>query len=165
MLHGSVTLHTSLGDIKLELLMETPLATENFLALAASGYYDGTCFHRNIPGFIVQGGDPEGSGSGGKSVWGKPFPDEIVPGIGHSARGTISCANAGPDTNGSQFFIAYAPQPQLDGTNTVFGRVIDGFDVLDVMERVPSNDDDRPLRDIVIDSVTIHANPIAEQQA
>lgn len=97
--------------------------TQNFLALCASSYYDSTTFHRNIAGFMLQGGDPTGKGKGGQSIWGADFEDEIRPGLRHSARGTVSMANRGPGTNGSQFFITYAAAPHLDGKNTVFGKV------------------------------------------
>ncbi|XP_021904490.1 peptidyl-prolyl cis-trans isomerase CYP18-1 [Carica papaya] len=118
----SVTLHTNLGDIKCEIFCdEVPKAAENFLALCASGYYDGTIFHRNIKGFMIQGGDPTGTGKGGTSIWGKKFNDEIRESLKHNARGILAMANSGPNTNGSQFFIAYAKQPHLNGLYTVFG--------------------------------------------
>ena len=160
----SITLHTSVGDIKIELAVaETPQTAENFLALAASEYYDNTLLHRSIPGFLLQGGDPTGTGTGGECVWGGVFADEIVTTLSHATRGVVAMANAGPDSNGSQFYITYAPQPQLDGSNTVFGKVIDGFDVLDAIERVPVDPKtDKPLIDISILSTTIHANPIAD---
>lgn len=161
----SVTLHTSLGDIKIELFCEeTPLAAENFLALCASGYYDATRFHRNIKGFMIQGGDPTGTGKGGKSIFhtrDQKFEDEIRPNLKHSKRGVVSMANSGPNTNGSQFFITYKAHGHLDGKHTVFGHVIDGFDVLDKMERVPVENGERPLQDIKLHGVTIHANPMA----
>ncbi len=137
---------------------------QNFLALCASGYYDGTVFHRNIKGFIVQGGDPTGTGRGGESIWKAPFPDEIQPHLAHTKRGIVSMANSGPGTNGSQFFITYAKQAQLNNVYTVFGQVIDGFETLDLMERVPCDEHDKPTNPIVIQSIEIHANPIADQQ-
>ncbi|KAJ0770024.1 putative peptidylprolyl isomerase [Helianthus annuus] len=109
---------------------------KNFLALCASGYYDGTIFHRNIKGFMIQGGDPTGTGKGGTSIWGKKFNDEIRESLKHNARGVLSMANSGPNTNGSQFFITYAKQPHLNGLYTIFGKVIHGFEVLDLMEKV-----------------------------
>lgn len=117
----SVTLHTTLGNIKLELYCEeVPRTATNFLALCASGYYDDTIFHRNIRGFMIQGGDPTGTGKGGRSIYddspnGK-FNDEIVDVLKHSRRGVVSMANSGPNTNGSQFFITYKAQPHLNGT-------------------------------------------------
>jgi peptidyl-prolyl cis-trans isomerase-like 3 len=112
------------------------LVFQNFLALCASGYYDGTIFHRNIKGFMIQGGDPTGTGRGGNSIWGRKFNDEIRESLKHNARGILSMANSGPNTNGSQFFISYAKQPHLNGLYTIFGRVIHGFETLDVMEKV-----------------------------
>ena len=158
----SVTLKTSLGDIKVELHCDlVPKACENFLALCATGYYDNTVFHRNIPKFIVQGSDPTGRGKGGNSIWGRKFEDEFSSALRHDSRGILSYANSGPDTNGSQFFITYAKAPHLDGKNTIFGHVIDGFSVLDAMERAPVGKHDKPLQDIVILSTVIHANPLA----
>nr|XP_002124966.1 peptidyl-prolyl cis-trans isomerase-like 3 [Ciona intestinalis] len=160
----SVTLHTDLGDIKMELNCEqTPKAAENFLALCASGYYDDNIFHRNIKGFMVQTGDPSGTGKKGTSIWKQHFDDEIVDSLRHNARGVVSMANSGPNTNGSQFFITYGKQPHIDMKYTIFGRVIDGNEVLDDLEKVPVNEKTyRPLRDVKIQRVTIHANPIAD---
>ncbi|KAK6162471.1 hypothetical protein DH2020_002312 [Rehmannia glutinosa] len=158
----SVTLHTNLGDIKCEIFCdEVPKTAENFLALSASGYYDGTIFHRNIKGFMIQGGDPTNTGKGGTSIWGKKFNDEIRESLKHNARGMLSMANSGPNTNGSQFFITYAKQPHLNGLYTIFGKVIHGFEVLDIMEKAPTGPGDRPLMEIRINRVTIHANPLA----
>ncbi|KAI3701050.1 hypothetical protein L2E82_45693 [Cichorium intybus] len=162
MMMKSVTLHTNLGDIKCEIACdEVPKASENFLALCASGYYDGTIFHRNIKGFMIQGGDPTGTGKGGTSIWGKKFNDEIRESLKHNARGMLSMANSGPNTNGSQFFITYAKQPHLNGLYTIFGKVIHGFEVLDLMEKTPIGAGDRPLAEIRINRITIHANPLA----
>jgi peptidyl-prolyl cis-trans isomerase-like 3 len=133
----------------------------NFLGLAAAGVYDDTKFHRNIKGFMIQGGDPEGTGKGGVSIYGGKFKDEIVPTLKHSKRGVLSMANSGKDTNTSQFFITYRPHNHLNGKYTVFGSVIDGLEVLDKLERIPSDDAGRPLQDIIISGVTIHANPLA----
>lgn len=165
----SVTLHTSYGDLKCELHCDlVPKTTENFLALCASGYYNDTIFHRNIAGFMVQGGDPTGKGKGGECVWGGYMQDEIVtPTLSHDARGVLSMANRGgkPHTNGSQFFITYDKQHHLDNVNTVFGRVIDGVDsVLDAIELAKVDAKDRPVEKIVLRRVTIHANPLAETQ-
>ncbi|KAG2603955.1 hypothetical protein PVAP13_4NG022300 [Panicum virgatum] len=119
----SVTLHTNLGDIKCEVFCDqVPRTAENFLALCASGYYDGTVFHRNIKGFMIQGGDPTGTGKGGTSIWGTKFADEFRESLKHNARGIMSMANSGPNTNGSQFFITYAKQPHLNGHYTVFAK-------------------------------------------
>ena len=162
----SVTLHTSLGDLKMELSCElAPRTCHNFLALAASRAYDGTPFHRNIAGFIVQGGDTTGTGKGGAAWHGGALPDELVDELRHDARGVLSMANKGPGTAGSQFFITYAPAPHLNAVNAVFGRVIDGFDTLDAMERAPVDGKHRPQPPILLTSCTIHANPLAEQAA
>mmetsp|Transcript_20817 Transcript_20817/g.29926 ORF Transcript_20817/g.29926 Transcript_20817/m.29926 type:complete len:161 (+) Transcript_20817:111-593(+) len=158
----AVTLHTNYGDIKIEVFCDTsPLASENFLALCASGYYDSTKFHRNIKGFMIQGGDPSGTGKGGESIWGGVFRDEFTQEHRHDRRGIVSMANNGADTNASQFFITYSPQPHLNNKYSIFGQVIDGFETLDAMEKVPVGKKNRPLADIAIESVTIHANPLA----
>lgn len=159
----SVTLHTDLGDLKVEVFCEgVPKTAENFLALCASDYYVSTAFHRNIAGFMAQGGDPTGKGKGGESIYGGTFEDEIRHTLRHNARGIVSMANRGPNTNGSQFFVTYAAAPHLDGKNTVFGKVIDGADsTLDAMEAVEVDKKYRPKDPIRINSVTIHANPLA----
>jgi len=160
----SVTLHTDLGTLKIEVYCDiVPRTSFNFLALAGSGYYDNTLFHRNIKGFMLQGGDPTGTGKGGESIWGGKFNDEIHPDNKHTVRGVVSMANSGPNTNGSQFFITYAKHPHLDNNYSVFGKVIDGFDTLDALERCQVNDKHRPLSEIRLRSVTIHANPLADQ--
>jgi peptidyl-prolyl cis-trans isomerase-like 3 len=159
----SVTLHTTHGDIKIEVHCDlVPRAAENFLALAASGYYDGTIFHRNMKGFMIQGGDPTGTGKGGESIHGGTFLDELTAELKHDKRGVVSFANNGPDTNGSQFFVTYAAQPHLNMKYTAFAKVIDGFDALDSMEKVPVGKKNRPLTDIKIEKITIHANPLAD---
>ena len=120
--------------------------------------------HSHHP-FITPTPGTAGTGKGGTSIWGAHFADEFVPGqLKHSKRGTVSMANSGPDTNGSQFFITYGKQSHLNGLNTVFGIVIHGFDVLEKMERAPGDANDCPLQDIVIKKVTIHANPIADRE-
>ncbi|KAL7487551.1 hypothetical protein ACHAW6_013146 [Cyclotella cf. meneghiniana] len=168
----SVTLHTNLGDIKIEVFCDTAQRTAfNFLALCASGYYDGTSFHRNIKGFMIQGGDPTGTGKGGESIWGGAFQDEFHPDNSHDKRGMVSMANTGINTNKSQFFITYERQPHLNNVYTVFGRVLDGWDVLDQMERLPvegeaaekKKNKHRPINPPVIKNVTIHANPLADE--
>ncbi|KAJ1504012.1 Peptidyl-prolyl cis-trans isomerase cyp10 [Coelomomyces lativittatus] len=159
----SITLHTTLGDIKIEIFCESvPKTAENFLALCASGYYNGCHWHRNIKGFIVQTGDPTGTGKGGQSIWGTLFDDEIRSTLKHNARGILSMANSGPHSNASQFFITYSKQPQLDSKYTIFGKVIDGFDTLDQMEKVPVDAKYRPKKELQLLHVTIHANPLAE---
>lgn len=112
---------------------------------------------------MVQTGDPTGTGKGGNSIWGRKFEDELRDGLKHSIRGVVSMANNGPDTNGSQFFITYNKQPHLDMKYTVLGKVIDGFDTLDELEKLPVDEKHRPEREVCIRSVTIHANPIADK--
>ena len=120
----SLTLHCDVGDMKVELFCEkTPRTCENFLALCASDYFNDNLFHRNIKGFMVQTGDPTNTGKGGKSIWGGKFNDEISDSLKHNARGMLSMANSGPNSNQSQFFITYAAQPSLDLKYTVFGKV------------------------------------------
>ncbi|TFK70331.1 cyclophilin-like protein [Pluteus cervinus] len=162
----SVTLHTTHGELKIEIFCETvPKAAENFLALCASNYYDGCIFHRNIKGFMAQTGDPTGTGKGGQSIWGGTFADEIRSTLKFNARGIVAMANSGPDSNKSQFFITYAKQAHLDGKYTIFGKIIDGADsTLDAMERVPVNNKNRPLQEIKLTGITIHANPIADAE-
>lgn len=120
----SVTLHTDVGDVKIELFCEDcPKTCENFLALCASDYYNGSLFHRNIKGFIVQTGDPTGTGKGGNSIWERKFEDEFKDNLKHTDRGMVSMANSGPNSNQSQFFFTYAAQPHLDLKYTLFGRL------------------------------------------
>ncbi|XP_049812922.1 peptidyl-prolyl cis-trans isomerase-like 3 isoform X2 [Schistocerca nitens] len=134
----------------------------NFLALCASDYYNGCLFHRNIKGFIVQTGDPTQTGKGGNSIWGRKFEDEYKEDLKHNTRGIVSMANNGPNTNASQFFITYAAQPHLDLKYTIFGKVIDGFETLDELEKLPVNPKNyKPLTETRINRVTIHANPLA----
>ena len=135
----TATLKTERGAIVCELFAaDAPLTVENFINLARAGYYDGTTFHRVIPGFMTQGGDPTGTGSGGP---GYSFRDEVTPRRRHDGAGVLSMANAGPGTNGSQFFITHAATPHLDGRHTVFGKVTDGLDVmLAIRERDPQRD-------------------------
>ncbi|KAH9865520.1 Peptidyl-prolyl cis-trans isomerase cyp10 [Plenodomus biglobosus] len=163
----SVTLHTSRGDIKLEIFCETvPKTAENFLALCASGFYNGSPFHRMIPNFIVQGGSPasDPKSKTSTSIYDTPnqlFEDEIRPALRHNARGIVSMANKGPSTNGSQFFITFAAAPHLDGKNTVFGKVLEGWEVLDDLEKLAVDKKSRPQERVEITKVTIHANPLA----
>jgi peptidyl-prolyl cis-trans isomerase-like 3 len=161
----SLTLHTTLGDLKLELHCDrAPIAAFNFLALAASGAYDGTPFHRNVKGFVVQGGAPAGGkGKGGECVWGGLMPDQFCAELKHDIRGVVSMASSKPDRVGSQFFVTYAPQPHLDGVQSVCGKVLFGWDTLDKMERAPvTGKKYRPETPIVVERVTIHANPFAD---
>ena len=159
----SVTLKTNLGDLKVELACDiVPKTCENFLALCGTGAYDGTSFHRLIPGFMIQGGDPTGTGRGGSSIWGGKFADEFSPLLKHDARGVLAMANKGPNSNGSQFYIMFDKAPHLNNRYTVFGHVIDGWDTLAAMERVPVDDKHHPQTPIILQSCIIHANPLAE---
>jgi cyclophilin family peptidyl-prolyl cis-trans isomerase len=135
----SARFKTERGEIVCELFAaDAPLSVENFINLARAGFYDGTTFHRVIGGFMAQGGDPTGTGSGGP---GYNFRDELSPKRRHDGPGVLSMANAGPNTNGSQFFITFAPTPHLDGRHSVFGKVTSGMDVLrSLRERDPQRD-------------------------
>lgn len=176
-------LNTNKGTITLALFPElAPKTVENFVGLAKENYYDGIIFHRVISDFMIQGGDPTGTGMGGKSIWGEQFEDEFSPYL-FNLRGALSMANAGPNTNGSQFFIVTATQvpenmmdqmegagypeevieayrenggtPWLDQRHTVFGHVIDGMDVVDAINQVETNPGDKPLQDVVIETIEI----------
>ena len=180
-----VTVHTNQGDFTLELFPEVaPKTVENFVTHAKNGYYDGVIFHRVIEDFMIQGGDPTGTGMGGESIYGRTFEDEFSR-EAFNLYGTLSMANAGPNTNGSQFFIVTAKQvpaqmlkqlkdggwheeiveeyakvggtPWLDHRHTVFGRVIEGMDVVLKIEGVKRNAQDRPLEDVVIESMDVKA--------
>ena len=152
---------TNHGTIRFELLEEdAPKTTDNFIKLAERGYYDGVIFHRVISGFMIQGGDPEGTGRGGKSAWGGKFADEINRSSelykGAYTRGTVAMANAGPNTNGSQFFIMHADYP-LPPSYSKFGRVIEGQEVVDAIASVDKDRNDRPRTDVVMEKVTIES--------
>ncbi|KAG8073894.1 hypothetical protein GUJ93_ZPchr0006g44324 [Zizania palustris] len=160
---GYVQLHTTHGDLNLELHCDiTPRTCENFLTHCENGYYNGLIFHRSIKNFMIQGGDPTGTGSGGESIWGKPFKDELNSKLVHSGRGVVSMANSGPHTNGSQFFILYKSAPHLNFKHTVFGMVVGGLTSLSAMEKVPVDDDDRPLEEIKLLKVSVFVNPYTE---
>ncbi|GAM28255.1 hypothetical protein SAMD00019534_114310, partial [Acytostelium subglobosum LB1] len=157
---GYVKLRTNLGDLNLQLHCDlTPKACENFLELCETGYYNGVSFHRLIKNFMVQGGDPQGTGTGGQSIWKKQFADEFKPSLSHSERGILSMANSGPNTNGSQFFITFRACPHLDRKHTVFGKVVGGMEVLKTMEMIKVDDNDKPQSAIKINSVVIYDNP------
>jgi cyclophilin family peptidyl-prolyl cis-trans isomerase len=149
---SAATLHTNHGAIELELFEgEAPKTVENFRKLASDGFYDGVIFHRVIPDFMIQGGDPDGTGSGGP---GYMFEDEFND---HPVvRGALAMANSGPNTNGSQFFIVTADAcPWLDGKHTVFGQVTNGMDVVDTISQVNTNSADRPDEDVVIERIDL----------
>jgi peptidyl-prolyl cis-trans isomerase A (cyclophilin A) len=162
------TLRTSMGDIVLQLFEDkAPITVANFVDLASGTkewtdpktrekvkrpLYNGTIFHRVIPGFMVQGGDPLGNGTGGP---GYRFEDEFSPDLKHSKPGILSMANAGPNTNGSQFFITHKATPWLDGKHAVFGEVVKGQNIVDAIVNVPRDARDRPLKDVVLQEVVI----------
>jgi peptidyl-prolyl cis-trans isomerase-like 1 len=149
----SVLLVTPLGPIAVELYWShAPKACKNFHELARKSYYDGTVFHRVIPDFMIQGGDPTGTGRGGESIYGKKFDDEITPDLKHVGAGILSMANSGPNSNGSQFFITLAPCPWLDGKHTIFGRVATGMSTVKRMGSVATDSKDRPKEPLVLTS-------------
>jgi len=147
---------TNMGTIEIELFADkTPKTVENFAGLAEKGYYNGVIFHRVIKNFMIQGGDPSGTGRGGASFWGGKFEDELVPDLKFDAAGILAMANAGPNTNGSQFFITLAATPWLDGKHTVFGKVINGMDVVYAIGEVKTETGDKPINPVVMEEVTI----------
>ncbi|XP_075960485.1 RING-type E3 ubiquitin-protein ligase PPIL2 [Anarhichas minor] len=164
---GYVRLHTNKGDLNLELHCDkVPKAGENFTRLCKKGYYDGTVFHRSIRNFMIQGGDPTGTGTGGESFWGKPFKDEFKPNLSHTGRGVLSMANSGPNTNKSQFFITFRSCIYLDRKHTVFGRIVGGFEALTAMENVESDPkSDKPKSEIKIITATVFVDPYEEADA
>jgi len=152
----TVTIETKSGDIVVELYSDiAPKAVENFVTHAQNGYFDGLIFHRVIPGFMIQGGDPTGTGRGGESIWGKPFADEYAPNIVFDRAGILAMANAGANTNGSQFFITTAPTPWLNGRHTIFGEVVEGLDVVKTIENTPTGAHDKPIEDQKIITIVV----------
>jgi len=181
----TAVIKTSMGDIKIKLFPEkAPKAVENFITHAKNGYYDNLTFHRVIDGFMIQGGDPNGDGTGGESIWGKPFEDEFSFDL-KNYRGALSMANSGENTNGSQFFIVQSKEiddalvkqmeqigfpftkevielykehggtPWLDLRHTVFGQVYEGMDVVDKIAAVETDENDKPLEDVIIKNIEI----------
>ena len=179
------TMKTNMGEIKIKLFpKEAPKTVENFVTHAKNGYYNGLIFHRVIKDFMIQGGDPTGTGMGGESIWGRSFEDEFDPAL-HNLRGALSMANAGPNTNGSQFFIVQASEvpahllsqmaqmpeafpettvnaykelggtPWLDFRHTVFGQVFEGMDVVDNIANVAVAAQDKPVNDVIIETIEI----------
>lgn len=150
-----VVIKTNMGTIKLKLFPDkAPLAVESFLGLIAKKYYDGIIFHRVIPGFMIQGGDPTGTGTGGESFFGKEFKNETSPALTH-VRGALSMANAGPDTNGSQFFIVQKDSLFLDGGYSIFGQAFEGLDIVDKIVAVDRDGNDKPLKPVKMEKVTV----------
>jgi cyclophilin family peptidyl-prolyl cis-trans isomerase len=144
---------TSMGNFTIELFeQQAPKTVENFVKLAEKKFYDGVIFHRVIDGFMIQGGDPTGTGRGGP---GYQFADEFHPQLKHTSEGILSMANAGPNTNGSQFFITLTATPHLDGKHAVFGKVVEGMDVVKKIGKTPTKAGDRPVTDVVMKSVKI----------
>jgi len=150
-------MRTNMGTIEIQLFDDkAPKTVENFSGLAQKGYYDGIIFHRVIDQFMIQGGDPTGTGRGGESLWGGKFEDEFDASLKHAEPGVLSMANAGPNTNGSQFFITVIPTPWLDGKHTVFGKVINGMDIVYAISKVEtSKPGDKPLKDVVMEKVMV----------
>ena len=142
-----VVFETSEGKIVFALKPEiAPKACENFKGLVQKGYYDGVSFHRVIRGFMIQGGDPSGTGRGGQSFFGKSFEDEFKPNVVFNKAGLLAMANAGPNTNGSQFFITTVPTPHLNGRHTIFGEVVEGMNVIRKIENTDVDTRDKPQR-------------------
>ncbi len=141
-----VIFETTQGAIEFKLFPNlAPKTCENFVGLIEKDYYNGVIFHRVIPQFMVQGGDPTGTGRGGKSIWGKTFEDEVTPDIRFDKSGLLAMANAGPGTNGSQFFITTAKTPWLNMRHTIFGEVASGYDIVQKIEQMPTDGNDRPV--------------------
>ncbi|KAI8118107.1 hypothetical protein FF38_05791 [Lucilia cuprina] len=162
---GYVRLTTNLGPLNFELYCDqVPKTCDNFLRHCSNGYYTGTKFHRSIRNFMIQGGDPTGTGTGGQSVWGKKFEDEFKPNLSHTGRGMLSMANLGPNTNGSQFFITYRSCKHLDGKHTIFGKLVGGLDTLQKMEQIEVDNKDRPIEDITIESAQVFVDPFKEAE-
>ncbi|KAF1923089.1 uncharacterized protein M421DRAFT_426191 [Didymella exigua CBS 183.55] len=148
---SGVLMRTNYGDITIALYSEkAPKTCQNFAGLAEAGKYNNVVFHRVIPGFMLQGGDPTGTGRGGESIWGGKFDDEFNDSLSHAGPGVLSMANSGPGTNGSQFFLTLAATPHLNGKHTVFGQVVDGMDVVERIGAVQTDGGDRPLEDVII---------------
>lgn len=149
----AVRIETTMGEIQADLFAkDAPKSVENFIKLAKSGFYDGIIFHRVIPGFMIQTGDPTGTGMGGP---GYQFDDEFSPSLRHDKAGILSMANSGPNTNGSQFFITDAATPWLDGKHSVFGEVTKGLEVVQKIAQVSRDSSDKPLSEIKMTKVTV----------
>ena len=144
---SEVVFETTQGTIVFALKPEVaPKACENFEGLVKKGYYNGISFHRIIKGFMIQGGDPSGTGRGGQSIYGQPFEDEFKPNVMFNKSGILAMANSGRNTNGSQFFITTVPTPHLNGRHTIFGEVVEGMDVVKKLENVVTDGRDMPMQ-------------------
>jgi peptidylprolyl isomerase len=151
-----LTIETTQGSIDINLFDEqAPKTCENFTTHAKNGYYNGIIFHRVIEQFMIQGGDPTGTGRGGESIWGHPFEDECSPDLKFDKPGLLAMANAGPGTNGSQFFITTVPTPWLHMRHTIFGEVTGGMDVVHALEKVEKDPGDKPINDQKIISIQV----------
>jgi peptidyl-prolyl cis-trans isomerase-like protein 2 len=161
-----VQLQTSAGNLNIELHCDiAPQTCWNFITLCSRGYYDKTKFHRLVPNFILQGGDPEGNGSGGESAWGKSFRDEFDSRLSHDSSGVLSMANSGPNTNGSQFFFTLRETKSLDMKHTVFGRVVGGAATLDRIEAAGTKArSETPADDVTILTAVVFSNPLEEAE-
>jgi peptidyl-prolyl cis-trans isomerase A (cyclophilin A) len=153
MANRTATIETNMGTIKVELFDDkAPKTAGNFADLIEKGFYDGVIFHRVIDGFMIQGGCPMGRGTGGP---GYNIKDEFGPGLAHEGEGILSMANAGPNTGGSQFFITLAATPWLDGKHAIFGKVVEGMDVVRAIGKTPTGPGDRPLNEVKMEKVTV----------
>jgi cyclophilin family peptidyl-prolyl cis-trans isomerase len=148
-----VLMKTNMGDIKIKLYMDkAPITAGNFRDLVDQGFYDGIIFHRVIDGFMIQGGDPTGTGTGGSP---NTIPDEFGEGLKHNRKGILSMANSGPNTGTSQFFITLVPTPHLDGKHAIFGEVVEGMNVVEKIGKVEKDARDKPVKDVVMTKVTM----------
>ena len=160
MANPTITIDTNLGRITAELFADlAPNTADNFIELAKNGYYDGIIFHRVIEGFMIQGGDPTGTGRGGP---GHTIDDEFGEGLTHAEPGIFSMANAGPNTGGSQFFITLAATPWLDGKHAIFGKVTEGLEVVQAIGQVQTGPGDRPVEEVSMQKVTVSDDAVQE---
>lgn len=154
-------IETNMGTMEIQLFPDrVPNTVKNFVGLIQKDYYNGIIFHRVIKDFMIQGGDPTGTGRGGQSYYGTPFQDEFHASLRHDKEGVLSMANAGPNTNGSQFFITLKPTPWLDGKHSVFGEIIKGKEVLEAIGLVPTGAMDKPVEDVVMQNVSVEKRSI-----
>ncbi|MCH2155468.1 MAG: peptidylprolyl isomerase [Opitutales bacterium] len=151
-----IKIETNHGTFTVALFEDiAPKTCENFTTHAKNGYYDGLIFHRIIKEFMLQGGDPTGTGMGGESIWGKPFEDEVDPNVKFDRKYLLAMANAGPNTNGSQFFVTTIECPWLNMRHTIFGEVTEGSDVIDAIEAVDTDPRDKPRKPVKIEKATV----------